>query len=75
MSDPVEITIIANGEARRVARSAYVSAKTKDLREFGYRNLSHSDVSAQLDLILAGTATSGLSVIGKFMIDDIKVPK
>lgn len=67
------ITIVVKGEERNVIASDYVGAKTKDLRQFGYRNLSRADVYTQLALILAGTPKSGLSVIGQFMIDDIKV--
>lgn len=65
-----EITIKVNGEKRRVLRSDYVTAKTKQLREFGYPRLLESEVSAQLDKILA---KKPLNVTGKFMEDDIVI--
>lgn len=55
---------------RTVARKDYVTAKTKQLREFGYEDLSESHVSEQLDKILADD--NDLTVIGMFMKDEIR---
>lgn len=48
----------------------YIVAKTRQLREFGYGNLSEDEVRLQLDLVLAGK-TEDLTVIGQFIQDDI----
>lgn len=56
-----------------VAKADYIVAKTKQLIEFGYPDLAKSHVSDQLKLILSGKTRldEGLTVIGKFMLDDI----
>lgn len=52
-------------------RAAYVTAKTKQLREFGYA-LTEQHVSDQLDMLLAGKKLgTGLTVIGSFMEDEV----
>lgn len=72
---PDVLQIVLDENKRRVRTKDYIAAKTKQLREFGYRNLSEDDVRAELKLILAGVrnigGNGGLSVIGGFMVDDI----
>ncbi len=48
------IKIEVDGKELIVPYNRYVSAKTKDLREFGYEGLKEESVSAQLDLLLGG---------------------
>lgn len=56
-------------DGRIVGKKDYIKAKTKDLKEFGYYELTENEVSCQVDKILKG---GNLSVIGKFMEDDIE---
>lgn len=59
-----------------VPKAAYVTAKTKQLRGFGYADLSEAAVLNQLELVLLGkTLKTGLDVIGGFMIDEIILPE
>lgn len=58
-----------------VLRKDYIRAKTRDLRSFGYSDLTEDEVSVQLDKILAGADDNDLSIIGRFMQKDIVVPK
>ncbi len=51
-----------------VSKAAYIKAKTGDLRNFGYSNLTESEVANQLEKILNGEE---LDVIGMFMESDI----
>ena len=61
-----------DGKIMDVPRAAYVKAKTKQLREFGYPSLSESEVDAQIDALIQGKQLSdGLTVIGKFMEREI----
>lgn len=53
---------------RTVFRLDYVRAKTKQLREFGYSDLTEDHVSEQIDAILLD---KDLTVIGFFMKDEI----
>ena len=59
-------------DGKSVPTGAYVKAKTKDLREFGYPKLEEATVREQLHFILA---KKPLSVIGMFMVDEIEIPK
>lgn len=68
--DDVTIHLAEWDKPRTVARKDYVTAKTKQLREFGYEDLSEADVSEQLDKVLAND--SKLTVIGIFMKDEVK---
>jgi hypothetical protein len=53
---------------REVPRDAYVKAKTKQLREFGYSGLTEEHVNEQVDAVLSKKEFGdGLTVIGKFM--------
>lgn len=58
--------------AVEVPSSAYVRAKTKQLIEFGYPTLTETDVSEQLEALLAGKK---LTVVGKFMEDEVVLPR
>lgn len=60
-------------DGRRVFTTDYVSAKTKDLVLSGYADLSEAAVLKQLEKILSGD--KNLSVIGKFMENDIIKPE
>lgn len=58
-----------------VPREAYVKAKTKQLREFGYNDLTEEHVNEQVDAVLEGKKFgAGLTVIGVFMEGEIQVP-
>lgn len=58
-------------DGRVVLKSDYITAKTKDLQEYGYATLTEEEVKTQLNKILYGDIN--LSVIGLFMEDDIKL--
>lgn len=59
---------LSNGKI--VLRKDYISAKIKDLQDFGYPNLTEKDITEQLEKILK---KEELSVVGMFMQDDIKL--
>lgn len=65
----MRLKVEINGRMVTTEREAYVKAKTKQLREFGYSDLSKEHVSEQVDAVLSGTS---LSVIGMFMKEEIK---
>ena len=46
------IKIDLDGDIRSVSKQAYIKAKTGDLKNFGYSNLTEAEVSIQLDKIL-----------------------
>lgn len=72
----LEIEVNIEGRHGMVDRAAYVTAKTKQLREFGYSGLQEHEVSDQIDALLAGKDIgSGLTVIGKFMEGEVIVPE
>lgn len=54
-----------------VLKSDYIKLKTKDLKEFGYTNLSENEVAEQVEKILK--KEGGLSVIGMFCKDDFDI--
>ena len=64
------ITIYIEGRERRVDRNAYITAKTKQLREFGYPDLKRETVEKQVDLLLSGKKWT--DVIGAFCERDFK---
>jgi hypothetical protein len=75
MSDEIKVKIEGR-PAAYVPKAAYVKAKTKQLREFGYGGLKETEVEDQLALVMAGKKIgSGLNVIGGFMVDEIIVPE
>ena len=65
---PNEIWIDVEGRHKLVLTSDYIKAKTAQLKEFGYSDLTEQTVEGQLKLILSGKP---LNVIGKFIEDDI----
>ena len=66
-----EITLDLDGRIVTVTKEKYIKAKTKDLREFGYTNLTEEEVRVQLEKILKGEE---LDIIGMFMEKDIVKP-
>ena len=68
MNKQEQITL-SNGD--KVLKSNYIRLKTKYLIEFGYSNLTESEVAEQVEKIL--NKQDDLSVIGMFCIDDILV--
>lgn len=62
------ITILIDGQKKVVNKAAYIRAKTRQLREFGYSSLTTQDVREQLDKHLAGEE---LDVIGMFLQDEV----
>ena len=66
------VSIRVDGQMKTVGRKAYITAKTKQLVEFGYGGLTEETVTAQLDAVLAGKKLGeGLTVIGAFMQDEV----
>lgn len=65
MNDTIKL---ANGKV--VSKEAYIVAKTKDLIEFGYTDLTNKTVEEQLEKVLKGEE---LSIIGKFIEGDIEL--
>lgn len=65
------IKINLDGETRTVPKKAYIKAKTGDLQNFGYTNLTEKEVEIQLEKILKGEE---LDIIGMFMESDIVKP-
>jgi len=71
MSDTIRVKIDDN-PAMTVSRVAYVEAKTKQLREFGYTTLTKDHVNEQVDAVLSKKEFGdGLTVIGMLMKDEI----
>lgn len=68
-NDEPAIFISVDGRPKkRVSRADYVRAKTRQLREFGYSNLTEDEVNTQITAILDGKL---LDVIGMFMKDEV----
>lgn len=72
---PTYITIQIDGVEKDVLRTAYIKAKTGDLRKFGYSDLTEDEVAAQLEKILTGASKDDLDIIGRFIERDIVMPK
>lgn len=73
-----DITLTLDIEGRKLSapKSAYARAKLKQLKEFGYSDLTLQEVYREIDSILAGkTLTTGLTIIGGFMEKEIILPK
>ena len=70
MALPAKITIRDRdtGDEGKILTTQYVRAKTRDLRKFGYNDLTEDVVREQIAAILAGEK---LSVIGMFIEGDI----
>ena len=74
---PVTLRVNLPGRANvEVLRSDYVKAKTKQLQEFGYDDLTRDHVDAQITALLEGRKKldQGLTVIGKMMEHEVIVP-
>lgn len=56
-------------DGRTVLKSDYIKAKTKDLQEFGYSDLTESDLEKSLNMILSNS--NELDVIAHFIKDDL----
>lgn len=69
-SDSRQITLDIEGQSRRVLRSDYVTAKTKQLRKFGYPSLTEQEVSDELDCL---ANNKPITVIGHFMKYEIVI--
>ena len=63
-----EITVEVDGVRVKISKKKYIKAKTKDLKEFGYPDLTQKHVAEQLEKVLKGQK---LTVIGKFIEGDI----
>lgn len=63
-----KIKIDLDGRIISVDKEIYIIAKTKDLIEFGYKNLSESEVESQLDKVIKGEE---INIIGMFIQKDI----
>lgn len=66
------IKVNLDGKIGMVDREAYVKAKTKQLREFGYPTLTEDETDAQVSALLDRKEFGkGLTVIGMFMEGEI----
>jgi hypothetical protein len=68
-TNKMEEVKLSNG--MMVLKSNYIKLKTKDLKEFGYTNLTENEVAEQVEKILK--KEDDLSVIGMFCKDDFDV--
>lgn len=66
---PNEIWINIDGNNKLVMTKSYITAKTKQLKEFGYNKLTEQETTEQLKKILTKDKT--LTIIGQFMVDEI----
>lgn len=72
MQEKEKLTVVIDYKEAVVPRAAYVKAKTKQLREFGYPELTEAEVDAQIDALLTNKKLGdGLTVIGMFMEDEV----
>jgi len=62
------IKIDLDGRIVNVDKEQYISAKTKDLKEYGYESLTRQDVANQLEKVIKGEE---LDIIGMFIEKDI----
>ena len=58
----------ATGNKAEVSKSAYITAKWKDLKAFGYTSLTRKNVVQELDNLLNNQP---VTVIGEFMRGDL----
>lgn len=58
-------------DGRVVLKADYITAKTKDLIEFGYTSLTEDDVKVEVEKILTNVPDKELTVIGMFCKSDI----
>lgn len=56
-----------------VTRSSYVKSKTKQLRDFGYSDLTNQEVEEQIDAVLQKKpfGKDGLTIIGMMMEKEV----
>lgn len=67
-----ELRVTIDGKSVVCDRRHYVTAKTKQLREFGYPSLTEKEVDEQVSAVLAGKKLlEGLDVIGGFIKGEI----
>lgn len=64
----MNIIIDRDGRSATVDKAAYITAKTKQLREFGYPELTEDEVAKELEGLLAGKQWT--TVIGGFVESD-----
>lgn len=64
----MNLRVNIDGTKGEVPREKYVAAKTAQLREFGYSDLSEKTVDEELSALLAGKP---LTIIGKFMEGEV----
>lgn len=63
------------GKIMDVPREVYAKAKQKQMVEFGYAGLTIEETNKQIDAVLQGKKFGkGLTIIGKFMEDEIVIP-
>jgi hypothetical protein len=72
----MNIKVKIEGVTGEVPREKYVKAKCKQLREFGYGNLTPLEVDEQITALLDRKEVGkGLTVIGVFMEEEVIVPE
>lgn len=64
----MNIRVNIGGTKGEAPREKYVAAKTRQLREFGYTDLTEKTVDEELSALLAGKP---LTIIGKFMEGEV----
>jgi len=69
MSKEDILQIEIDGKTINISRSRYAAVKLKDLRAFGYSNLTLEEVQSEIDAVIAD---GKLTVIGMFMQNEIK---
>lgn len=68
MKNFIKINLPDSYETRTVKKKDYIIMKTKQLKEFGYGNLTEQAVEEQLDKLLKGEA---LTIIEMFMNNEV----
>lgn len=72
-SDTLRIRM--DGDEHDVPRKAYVTAKAKQMQEFGYPSVTEDGINEQIEALIAKKEFGkGLTVIGMFMKDEIVLP-
>lgn len=66
------LRVTVDDESIIIERKHYVTAKTRQLREFGYKDLTEQEVDEQITAALEGKELlKGLTVIGGFIKGEI----
>ena len=68
---PDTLRIRMDGHEQDVPRKDYVTAKTKQMQEFGYPSVTEDGINEQIEALFA---KNKLTVIGWFMKDEIVLP-